>query len=190
MTPKSGRFAVSDKPLAGLKMIERQILGDARGFLSRLFCAEELAATGWIEPVAQINHTFTAMAGTVRGLHYQHPPHAEMKLVSCLHGEVWDVAVDLRAGSPTFLHWHAETLSAGNHRALLIPKGFAHGFQTLTDDVEMLYCHSHNFVAQADAGLNPRDGRLAITWPLPMLNLSPRDSGHAMLDANFKGVHL
>ena len=123
------RLAIADLPLAGLKRIERQRLGDARGFLSRLFCAEELAAAGWSKPIAQINQTFTAKRGTVRGLHFQYPPHAEMKLVSCLRGEVWDVAVDVRAGSKTFLRWHAERLSADNGCALLIPEGFAHGFQ-------------------------------------------------------------
>jgi len=184
------RFSVTDTPLEGLKVIERQILGDARGFLSRLFCADELAVAGWVEPIAQINHTYTAAAGTVRGMHYQQAPQAEMKLVSCLRGEVWDVAVDVRAGSSTFLQWHGEKLSAHNRRALLIPKGFAHGFQALTDDVEMLYCHSHAYAAQADAGLNPRDSRLAITWPLSVAGLSARDAGHALLEASFKGVSL
>ena len=106
------RLFVTDLPLAGLKRIERQRLGDARGFLSRLFCAEELGPAGWTKPIAQINHTYTAKRGTVRGMHFQHPPHADMKLVSCIRGEVWDVAVDIRAGSKTFLRWHAEKLSA------------------------------------------------------------------------------
>ena len=126
------RFRIQSTPLSGLQVITRQMLGDHRGFLSRLFCADELAQAGWTKPIAQINHTYTAKKGTVRGMHFQHPPHAEMKLVSCIRGEVWDVAVDLRANSPTFLHWHAEVLSADNHKALLIPEGFAHGFQTLS----------------------------------------------------------
>ena len=109
-------------PLAGLKLLERQRMSDSRGFLARLFCADELAAAGWRQPVAQINHTFTARCGTVRGMHYQQPPNAEMKLVTCIRGEVWDIAIDLRADSHTFLHWHAEILSAYNNRALLIPE--------------------------------------------------------------------
>ncbi|MDH5206728.1 MAG: dTDP-4-dehydrorhamnose 3,5-epimerase family protein, partial [Hylemonella sp.] len=104
------RFSVSPTALPGLMRVQRQRLSDARGFLSRLFCAEELAAAGWSGPVAQINHTGTTRAGTVRGLHYQRPPHAEAKLVSCVRGRVWDVAVDLRAASPTFLQWHGEEL--------------------------------------------------------------------------------
>ena len=182
------RFAITDLPLAGLKLVARQRLGDSRGFLSRLFCAEELAAAGWRKPIAQINHAYTGMRGTVRGMHLQHPPHAEMKLVSCIRGEVWDVAVDVRAGSPTFLHWHAQCLSAANGRALLIPEGFAHGFQALTADVELLYCHSAAHNASAEAGLNPQDARLAINWPLPITELSARDAGHALIESGFEGV--
>jgi dTDP-4-dehydrorhamnose 3,5-epimerase len=184
------RLTVTDLPLPGLKRVERQLLGDSRGFLARLFCAQELGLVGWQKPVAQVNHTLTTVRGTVRGMHYQTPPHAEMKLVSCLRGEVWDVAVDLRVGSPTFLQWHAERLSAGNHCAMLIPAGFAHGFQALTDEVEMLYCHSEPYVQEADAGLNPQDPRLAIAWPLPIAALSAKDAGHAMIKPQFEGVRL
>lgn len=179
----SGRFDVTELPLSGLKLVSRKRLGDSRGFLSRLFCAAELAAAGWIKSIAQINHTYTSQRGTVRGMHFQRPPHAEMKLVSCIRGEVWDVAVDVRADSPSFLHWHAERLSADNGHALLIPEGFAHGFQSLTDDVELLYCHSAGYDAPSEGGLNPRDPRLEISWPLPIAALSPRDSGHPPIEA-------
>ncbi len=184
------RFIVTALPLAGLKRIERQRLGDSRGFLSRLFCVEELAAAGWFKPIAQINHTYTARRGTVRGLHYQRPPHAEMKLVTCIRGEVWDIAVDLQTGSPTFLHWHAEVLSAENYRAMLIPEGFAHGFQALTDDVELLYLHSAVHSPDAEAALNAQDPRLAITWPLEIAELSLRDSKHPLIASTFEGVCL
>lgn len=184
------RFAIIDLPLPGLKCIERQRMGDMRGFLSRLFCAEELSAAGWSKPIAQINQTVTARRGTVRGLHFQYPPHAEMKLVSCVRGEVWDVAVDIRVDSKTFLRWHGERLSADNGCALLIPEGFAHGFQTLTDDVELLYFHSAAYSAPAEAALNPNDARLKIAWPLPITGLSTRDAQHPMLDDQFSGVAL
>jgi len=183
------RFAVDDMPLAGLKRLTRQRIGDQRGFLSRLFCADELAGAGWHRPIAQINHTLTAVRGTVRGMHFQRPPHAEMKLVSCIRGEVWDVAVDLREGSATFLRWHAERLSADNGHALLIPEGFAHGFQALTDDVELLYCHSMPHEPAAEGGLHPMDPALSIAWPLPAANLSPRDGQHKLMDANFRGMN-
>jgi dTDP-4-dehydrorhamnose 3,5-epimerase len=179
---------VVDLVPAGLKLVRRVPLEDARGSLTRLFCAAELAAAGWTKPIAQINHTRTRILGTVRGLHFQHPPHAEMKLVSCIRGEVWDVAVDVRAGSPTFLSWHAEHLSADNGCALLIPEGFAHGFQTLSTDVEMLYVHSSFYAPNADDGLNPRDPKLAIPWPVPVAELSPRDARQPMLTEAFTGI--
>lgn len=184
------RFIAVDLPLSGLKRVERQRLGDARGFLARLFCAEELSVAGWNKPIAQINQTYTARRGIVRGMHFQSPPHAEMKLVSCLRGGVWDVAVDVRAGSATFLHWHAEHLSAENGCALLIPEGFAHGFQALTDDVDLLYCHSAAYAATAEGGLNPTDPKLAIAWPLPIAELSPRDAQHPLLNDQFAGLAL
>ncbi len=176
------RFDISDLPLPGLKLIQRKPLGDARGFLARLFCAQELAPAGWTSAIVQINHTHTARSGTVRGMHYQKPPHAEMKLVSCLQGKIWDVAVDLRKGSPTFLQWHAEELSADNHRALLIPEGFAHGFQTLSDDVHLIYCHSEAYHPASEEGLNALDPRLGIAWPLTIIELSDRDSTHQYID--------
>lgn len=184
------RLSITDLPLAGLKRIERQRRGDARGFLSRLFCAEELGAAGWNAPIAQINHTCTVGRGTVRGMHFQYPPHAEMKLVCCIRGEVWDVAVDIRAGSKTFLHWYAENLSADNGHALLIPQGFAHGFQALTDGVELLYCHSAPYSADAEGALNPQDPMLAISWSLQIAELSLKDSRLPMLNEGFAGVAL
>lgn len=182
------RLLVTDLSLSGLKRIDRQVHGDARGFLARIFCADELANAGWTKPVAQINHTSTARRGTVRGLHFQRPPWAEMKLVTCLRGEVWDVAIDLRPGSSTYLRWHAEVLSAANHRALLIPEGFAHGFQTLGDDVEMIYCHSAPYAPEAEGGVNALDMRLAIAWPLPIEARSPRDEVLPAIDESFEGV--
>jgi dTDP-4-dehydrorhamnose 3,5-epimerase len=188
------RLATAPLPLAGLVRVQRHPLADERGFFARLFCADELAGAGWTLPIAQINHSHTARAGTVRGLHYQRPPHAEMKLVTCLRGEVLDVAVDLRHGSPTFLQWHAERLSADNGTALLIPPGFAHGFQALSDQAELLYCHSAAHVPGAEGGLNPLDPRLAIAWPLPPVGLSPRDAGQPWLTdgpgPQFEGVRL
>lgn len=183
-------FTVTPLPLAGLYLIERQRLCDERGFLSRLFCAQELALVGWMLPIAQINHTHTQRRGTVRGLHYQKSPYSETKLVSCLRGEVWDVAVDIRAGSPTFLQWHAQHLSADNGCALLIPQGFAHGFQALTDDVELLYCHSVAYASDYETGLNPLDPRLTVKWPLAVAELSARDQAHTWLNDDFQGVHL
>ncbi|MCF7986865.1 MAG: dTDP-4-dehydrorhamnose 3,5-epimerase family protein [Methylovulum sp.] len=184
------RLLITDLPLSGLKRITRQPLGDARGFFSRLFCAEELTSAGWCKPMAQTNFSFTAQQGTVRGLHYQNPPDAEMKLISCQRGKIWDVAVDLRADSPTFLHWYAEILSADNHLALLIPEGFAHGFQTLTDNCELLYFNSANYVPSSEGGLRSDDPILGIKWPIPVTLRSERDQEHPLLTTQFSGINL
>lgn len=184
------RFTVTDTPLPGLRCVQRQRLGDSRGFLSRLFCADELQRAGWPGGIAQINHTYTAQRGTVRGMHFQRPPHAEAKLVSCVCGEVWDVAIDLRVGSPTYQQWHAQRLSADNQCALLIPQGFAHGFQSLSDDAELLYCHSVAYAPEAEEGLNPLDPMLGIAWPLPIVEMSVRDKSHPFISDSFEGIQL
>jgi dTDP-4-dehydrorhamnose 3,5-epimerase len=182
------RFTLTPTRLAGLVLVERQRAQDARGFFSRFFCAQELAEAGFTLPIAQINHTLTSRKGAVRGLHFQHPPHAEDKFISCLRGEILDIAVDLRHGSPTFLQWHAEVLSAANSRSLLVPQGFAHGFQTLSDDCELIYLHSRPYAATAEAALNVRDPRLAIDWPLPFSDISERDANHPFLASEFTGI--
>lgn len=182
------RFDIFATSIAGLQILQRKPIGDTRGYLERLFCAEELQALIPGMHIAQINHTLTVVCGTVRGMHFQNPPHGEAKFVSCLRGEVFDVAVDLRPNSPTFLCWHAERLSAENHKTLVIPEGFAHGFQTLTGDCEMLYVHMTAYQASAEGGLNVQDPRLAIQWPLPVSGLSPRDVAHPFLNNDFPGV--
>jgi dTDP-4-dehydrorhamnose 3,5-epimerase len=182
------RFAVEDTPLAGVKLMRRHQLADDRGALSRLFCSDELRSAGWTMPVAQVNHTVTHQRGTLRGMHYQIPPDAECKLVTCIRGEVWDVALDLRAGSRTFLQWYAALLSADNLVAMLLPEGVAHGFQTMTDDVELLYCHSRAYSPGSERGVNPMDRRVAIDWPLAASVMSERDRSFAPLDSLFAGV--
>jgi dTDP-4-dehydrorhamnose 3,5-epimerase len=184
----SGRFDILDTPLEGLKLIQRKPTSDDRGYFERLFCMEDLGPLISGKTIVQINHTLTAKRGTVRGMHFQHPPHGETKFVGCLRGEVFDVAVDLRRGSPTFLQWHAETLSATNHRTLVIPVGFAHGFQTLIEDCEMLYFHTASYMPVAEGGLNAQDSRFAIEWPLSITELSPRDAAHPYVTAEFVGV--
>jgi len=182
------RFRIVDTTLPDLKVVIRERRDDERGFLSRLFCAGDLAAAGWRGGIAQINHTLTRQPGTVRGLHFQRPPDAEAKLVSCLRGRVWDVAVDLRAGSPTLLRWHAEELSPDNGRALLIPEGFAHGFQVLAPDSELLYLHSAPYSPASEGALNAVDPRLAIAWPLAVGDRSARDQAHPLLTDDFQGI--
>lgn len=184
------RFAIDKTPLAGLSIVQRMRIEDRRGFLTRLFCADELAEAGLTDPVVQINQSLTRTRGTVRGLHFQWPPHAEVKLVSCLRGEVFDVAVDLRTGSETFLRWHGERLSAENGRALLIPQGFAHGFQTLSEDCELLYLHTSRYAPEAEGGIDPTDPAIGIEWPLPIAEMSERDRSHARITKDFTGISL
>lgn len=184
----STRFNILETPLTGLRVLQRKPFGDQRGHLERLYCNKELQALAEGRAISQINHTLTVARGTVRGMHFQHSPCAEIKFVNCLRGEVFDVAVDLRDGSPTFLRWYAVTLSADNHKTLVIPEGFAHGFQTLTDGCEMLYLHTAAFNPDAEGGLNVRDPRLAIEWPLPVAGMSPRDAAHPPLNDSFTGL--
>lgn len=182
------RFDFISTALDGLVVVQRNPVNDERGFFARLWCAEEFSSAGWNKPIAQINHTLTRRRGTVRGMHFQHPPYSEMKLVACLRGEIFDVAIDLRSNSPTFLKWHSEVLSATNQRSLLIPEGFAHGFQTLTDDCELIYLHSVSHTPSNEGALNPTDPQLAIAWPLAIAALSDRDGAHAMLGPDYEGI--
>jgi len=169
---------------------QRLPLSDNRGSFARLFCSDDFRHIGLAKPIAQINHSFTRRRGAVRGLHFQRPPHAETKIVTCLRGEVFDVAVDLRADSPTLLHWHGEILTAANGKSLFIPEGFAHGFQTLTEDCELLYLHTDAYTPQAEGGVHPREPRVGVVWPLPISELSPRDENHSLLGDDFDGVQL
>jgi dTDP-4-dehydrorhamnose 3,5-epimerase len=182
------RLQLTSTVIEGVQVLQRQPLGDSRGYLERMFCDEELAE--WLSAgrIRQVNHTFTALAGTVRGLHFQHAPVSEAKIISCLRGEVFDVAVDLRKGSPTFLKWHAEVLSTANHRSLLIPPGVAHGFQTLAPDTELIYFHTAPHSPEAEGGVHPEEPRVGIAWPRPVSGLSQRDANQPLMQDDFAGV--
>ena len=184
------RFDFIPTPLAGLTLVQRKAIEDPRGFLSRFYCIEAFAEAGINIIVNQINQTLTKYKGTARGLHFQHPPYAETKLVSCLRGEVFDIAVDLRRDSPTFLHSHGEILSAENRRSLLIPEGCAHGFQALTNNCELIYLHTAPYHPEAEGALNVADPRLHIVWPLPVTDISDRDRNHAFMGDAYKGIVL
>ncbi|MDQ3000913.1 MAG: dTDP-4-dehydrorhamnose 3,5-epimerase family protein [Fibrobacterota bacterium] len=174
----------------GLKVILRSPIEDARGSFARLFCARELGEIGLQKPIAQINYSITLKKGAVRGMHYQLPPHAETKIVMCLRGRAFDVAVDLRQDSKTFLRWHGIELSPGNRNAFCIPEGFAHGFQTLEDDTELLYLHTEYYSQPVEGALNAADPRLGIAWPLSITEISERDRSHAFLSSAFTGIRL
>ncbi|NWA04456.1 dTDP-4-dehydrorhamnose 3,5-epimerase family protein [Pseudomonas gingeri] len=176
--------------ISGALVVETQPYQDHRGAFSRLFCERNLAQALGGHHVAQINHSRTNVIGAVRGLHFQYAPHAEMKMVRCLKGRVWDVVVDLRAGSPTFLQWHAEELSPQTGCMLVIPQGCAHGFQVLEAESELLYLHTAFYEPAAEGAVRYDDPRLGVTWPLAVTDLSERDKNHALLSNEFAGLHV
>jgi len=184
----SQRFDFIETPLAGLVRVDRKPNMDNRGFFSRFFCAEEFKQIGLEQPIAQMNHTLTKQKGAIRGMHFHYQPYTETKIVACTQGEILDVAVDIRMGSSTFLQWHAEILSAENKSSLFISSGFAHGFQALSDNCELIYLHTGFYTPDMEGALNAMDPTLAIDWPLEVSGISKRDRNHPMLDSQFEGV--
>lgn len=174
--------------IAGVFVVDTKSFQDSRGAFTRLFCERELADAVGGRHIDQINHSRTATIGAVRGLHFQRPPHAETKMVRCLKGRVWDVAVDLRKGSRTFLQWHAQELSATNSLMLVIPEGCGHGFQVLEPDSELLYLHTASYTPLVEGGVRFDDPALNIPWPLPVADLSKRDKEHPLINKNFQSI--
>lgn len=176
--------------IGGAAVVQSMPVADHRGAFARLFCVDELAQVLGERQVVQANHSRTCKVGALRGLHFQSPPHAEMKLVRCIRGRVWDVVLDLRAGSPTFLQWHGEELSAANARMLVIPEGCAHGFQVLEPESELLYLHTASYAPEAEGGVRYDDPAFGIRWPLPVAEVSARDVSHPILSTGFSGICL
>ena len=168
------KFHATD--ISGVIRIDVDVLADPRGFFARTWCAEELAAAGIDGTLAQCSISYNTLAGTLRGMHWQQEPWGETKIVRCTRGSIYDVALDLRADSPTRLQWIAVELSADNRRALCIPPGVAHGFQTLTPDSEVLYMISTPHHPEASAGVRWDDPAFAIEWPIADPILSERDA--------------
>lgn len=170
--------------------METKFLGDKRGAFARIFCHRDLKFAIGNREIVQANFSITESCGGVRGMHFQYPPHSEMKLVRCIKGRVWDVAVDLRAGSSTFLQWHAEELTPENARMMIIPEGCAHGFQVLEAYSELLYLHTYYYTPEAEGGLAHDDPCVKISWPLSVTDLSARDSSYPLLPSNFSGIKV
>ncbi len=174
--------------LAGSYVVGLTPYSDERGWFARTYCKREFEAIGHQKEWVQMNHSFTKDKGTVRGMHFQFPPHGEIKMVRCIAGAVLDVIIDIRKGSATFLQWAAVELSAANKQMLYIPEGFAHGFQTLEDDTELIYHHSDFYQPGVEGGIRYNDPALNISWPLPVQTISERDSNHPLFDHQFKGI--
>lgn len=184
----SNRFDFFETKISGLYGLKRLVSRDVRGEFQRLFCADELRACGWSEPIVQVNQTHTRTKGSIRGMHMQIAPYSEFKMVTCTRGKVFDVVLDLRPESETFLTWVGEVLSAEDANGLVIPPGCAHGFQTLCDDVEMLYCHDRKYAATHEFGVHAFDPSAKISWPIEVTELSLKDSSFPFLEEGFNGV--
>ena len=179
-----------ETPLKGLTIIELESYRDDRGLFFRLFCSNELKEIGLNKNIMQINQSLTIKKGAVRGMHFQFPPKAEIKIIKCIRGTIFDVAIDLRKQSPTFLQWYGEILSAGNMKLMYIPEGFAHGFQTLEENSELLYLHTEFYSPENEGGIRYDDPRIDIKWPLEVIEISERDKKFKLIDDNFEGLEI
>jgi dTDP-4-dehydrorhamnose 3,5-epimerase len=181
---------ISPTNLRDVQVVRTRVYRDDRGMFMRLFCRNELKNIIGDRQIQQINYSITSKKGTVRGLHFQHPPKAEAKFVRCLRGSVFDVAVDLRAGSETFLQRFGTILSGKNGQMICIPEGCAHGFQTLDDSCELLYIHTESYSPEHEGGIRYNDPRISIDWPSEVTELSARDSQHPLITSDFRGIRL
>ncbi|AXE16425.1 dTDP-4-dehydrorhamnose 3,5-epimerase [Runella rosea] len=179
-----------ETPLKNSYVISLQSFSDNRGWFTRTFCKKDFEKIGHSEEWVQLNHSFTVTKGAIRGMHFQYPPHSEIKMVRCISGGVLDVIVDIRKGSPTFLQHFSIELSAINKKMLYIPKGFAHGFQTLSDNCELIYHHTMYYEKNSEGALRYDEPLLSIKWPLEPTDISERDLNHQYLTRSFEGIDL
>jgi dTDP-4-dehydrorhamnose 3,5-epimerase len=177
-------------PLTDAYIVELDLLRDDRGGFARTYCKKEFEQIGHTREFVQFNHSFNTQKGTLRGMHFQAPPHAEVKLIRCIAGSVYDVIVDVRAGSSTFLQWFGTELSRENKRMFYVPEGFAHGFLTLTDHTELLYHHSCYYTPEADRGVRFDDPLLGIQWPGQPEVISDKDKRYPLLGSDFNGLNI
>ena len=171
-------------------MIETSFHQDDRGGFARFFCRDELSTILKDRKICQINFSENHQKGTIRGMHFQNNPYAEMKLIRCLRGRVFDVAIDLRKGSETFLHFFSIELSEQNKKMIVIPEGFAHGFQVLEESSQLLYLHTSYYHPESEGGINPMDHRISIEWPLPVTEISEKDINRPYLDEDYIGIEI
>lgn len=184
------KLTINDTKLSGIYIIEPIVHEDSRGAFARIFCSEELKEIFKNNTIKQVNHSITNKKGTVRGMHFQYAPNCEIKLIKCIKGKILDVVIDIRKGSSTFLQSYSVELSADNKKMVYIPEGFAHGFQTLEDNCELLYFHSNTYTPDNEGALNIKDPLLGLEWPLDIIEISKRDKEHNFLDTNFKGIEI
>jgi dTDP-4-dehydrorhamnose 3,5-epimerase len=176
--------------LLGAYLIHPEPFSDDRGWFARTYCKKEFEEIGHVGEWVQLNHSTTYKKGAIRGMHFQVHPYEEIKMVRCIAGAIYDVIIDLRKGSPSFLKWFGAELSAANRNMLYIPKGFAHGFQTLTENCELIYHHGSFYMPNSEGGIRYDDKKVGIVWKLPLSSISERDNNHPYLDNSFTGLNL
>ena len=181
---------INDTPLQDVFIIEPEPFKDDRGLFARVFCQQELQHILHNKNIVQINHSLTRQKGAIRGMHFQYSPMAETKVVKCLRGSVFDVIIDLRNGSFTFLKWHGEILSGENMKMMYVPEGCAHGFQTLEENSELLYFHTEFYSPEHESGVRYDDPMINISWPLEVTDVSEKDRNYPLLDEEFSGILL
>ena len=183
-----GKLVVCDSPIEGVYVIETNAFGDNRGIFARWFCDRELAQIFSGQKIVNVNYSKTIRKGSIRGMHFQNPPDTETKLVRCISGRVLDVVVDIRRESPTFLKYFAVELSSERMNMIFVPKGFAHGFQSLEDDCEIMYLVTQYYSPENEGGLNAFDPRIGIQWPLNVTDMSDKDRNRSFIDGDFQGI--
>lgn len=176
--------------LAGAFTIDVQPFQDSRGFFTRVFCEKEFAEHNLVQHFVQANHSGTHGKGVIRGMHFQNSPHCEVKLVKCVQGAIFDVIIDVRKDSPTFLQWYGAELSADNKTMMYVPAGFAHGFQSLSDYSEITYMVSAFYNKESEGGVKYDDAKVNIEWPLPVSLVSDKDQAIPLIDESFIAVSL
>ena len=185
------RFSFAKTKIDGVYIIEAKPIHDERGYFERFFCANDFKEIGFDEKIAQINHSKTVVKGSIRGFHYQTPPFCEIKIVRCIKGAILDVALDIRKNSPTYLQYVSVELNEENNKYLYIPKGCAHGFQTLKENTELIYMVSEFYNIKADSVINPFDGSVGMKWPLELAEISQKDKeAPSIKDSKFEGLIL
>lgn len=181
---------VIETPLKNAFVLKPEPFEDNRGKFSRIFCRQELQEIGHHKKIVQINHSLTRQKGVIRGMHFQYPPKAEIKIVKCMRGSVYDVIIDLRRNSPTLLQWYGEILSAENIKMMYVPEGFAHGFQTMESNSELLYFHTEFYSPEHEGAVRYDDPLINIQWPMEITDISEKDLNHPLLPQDFKGIVL
>jgi len=171
-------------------IVEPEPFIDKRGMFARVFGINEFKEIGHSKEIVNINHSTTKKKGSIRGMHFQYPPKGEIKIIKCIKGSINDVAIDIRKDSPTFLQYHTEILSADNMKMMYIPEGFAHGFQALNDNIEMIYYTTEFYCAEKEGGIRYNDPMIGIEWPLEVTDISKKDKELQLLKNDFEGIEV